>query len=93
MRLSHGEGIFNDRLLFESNRLMFSLLFVFWNFLWEDNALMEGDKVVMGDPLSPPTRENPGLYSSQNIRTFHVIYFCSWNSRGILYFELWGMMS
>ena len=54
MRLSHGEGIFNDRLLFESNKLMFSLLFVFWNFLWEDKALMEGDKVVMGDPLSPP---------------------------------------
>ena len=54
MRLSHGEGIFNDRLLFESNRLMFFQLFVFWKFLWEDKALMEGDKVVMGDPLSPP---------------------------------------
>ena len=93
MRLSHGEGIFNNRLLFESNRLMFSLLFVFWKFLWEDKALMEGDKVMMGDPLSPPTRENPGLYLSQNIRAFYVIYFCSWNSRGILYFELWGMMS
>ena len=33
------------------------------------------------------------LYSSQNIRVFYVIYFCSGNSRGILYFELWGMMS
>ena len=54
---------------------------------------MEVDKVVMGDPLSPPTRENPGLYLSQNIRAFYVIFFCSWNRRGILYFELWGMMS
>ena len=31
--------------------------------------------------------------SSQNIRAFYVIYFCSGNSRGVLYFELWGMMS
>ena len=52
MGLSHGEGIFNSRLS-ESNRLMFSLLFVSWKFLWEDKALMEGDKVMMGDPLSP----------------------------------------
>ena len=59
MRLSHGEGIFNNRLLFESNRLMFSLLFVFWKFLWEDKALMKGDKVVMDDSLIPPTWENP----------------------------------
>ena len=29
---------------------------VFWKF-WGDKALMEGDKVMMGDP---PTRENPG---------------------------------
>ena len=27
-----------------------------------------------GSPESP-TRENPGLYSSQNIRAFYVIYF------------------
>ena len=40
-----------------------------------------------GSPESP-TRENPRLYSSQNIRAFYVIYFCSWNSRHILYFEL-----
>ena len=54
MKLIHGKGIFNNRLLFESNRLMFSLLFVFWKFLWEDKALMEGDKVMMGDPRVPP---------------------------------------
>ena len=92
MRLSHGEEIFNNRLLFESNRLMVFPIVCFLEFLWEDKALMEGDKVVMGDPESP-TRENPGLYSSQNIRAFYVIYFCSWNSRHILYFELSGMMS
>ena len=33
------------------------------------------------------------LYSSQSVRAFYVIYVCSGNSRGILYFELWGMMS
>ena len=33
------------------------------------------------------------LYSSQNIRGFYVIYFCSGNNRGVLYFELRGMMS
>ena len=33
------------------------------------------------------------LYSSQNIRGFYVIYFCSGNSGGVLYIELWGMMS
>ena len=33
------------------------------------------------------------LYSSQNIKGFYVIYFCFGNSRGVLYFELLGMMS
>ena len=33
------------------------------------------------------------LYSPQNIRAFYVIYFCSGNSRGILYVELQAMMS
>ena len=33
------------------------------------------------------------LYSSPNIKGFYVIYFCFGNSRGVLYFELWGMMS
>ena len=28
---------------------------------------MEGDKVVMGDPPSPPTRENPGGFDSLGI--------------------------
>ena len=38
----------------------YGLPIAFWNFLWGDKALMEGNKVVMGDPQSP-TRENPGF--------------------------------
>ena len=38
---------------------------VFWKFLWEDKALMEGDKVVMGIP-SPPTRENHAILGHFN---------------------------
>ena len=47
-RLTNG-GIFNNMLLFENNKLLFSLLFSD-NFRKGDKALMEGDKVLMGDP-------------------------------------------
>ena len=50
-------GIFNNRLLFENSRLLLSLFSE--NFCGGDKALMEGDKVVIGDPPVPPTRENP----------------------------------
>ena len=33
-----------------------------------DKALMEGDKVVMGDPPVPPTRENPGFKVSETLK-------------------------
>ena len=56
-RLTSG-GIFNNRLLFKNNMLLFSLLFS-GNFSGEDKALMEGDKIVMGDPPEFPTKENP----------------------------------
>ena len=46
-------GIFN-------NRLLFSLLFS-GNFVEGAKALMERDKVLIGEPPSPPTRENPRL--------------------------------
>ena len=47
-------GIFNKRLLFETNMLLFSLLFSA-NFCVGDKTLMEGDKVMMGDsPSLPP---------------------------------------
>ena len=39
---------FNNRLLFKNNRLLFSYCFL--EILCGDKALMEGDKVVMGDP-------------------------------------------
>ena len=51
-RLTNG-GIFNNRLSFENNRLLFSLLFS-RNFLGERQGLDGGDKVVMGDPPVPP---------------------------------------
>ena len=35
----------------------------------------------------------PTILSHKNIWGFYVIYFCSGNSRGVLYFEFWGMMS
>ena len=52
------ERIFNNMLLFENKKLFFSVLFS-EIFLEGDKAFMEGNKVVMGDPLSSPTRENP----------------------------------
>ena len=45
-----------------------------------------------GSPESP-TRENPGAILVTKYKGFLCNLFCSWNSRGILYFELWGMMS
>ena len=51
-RFTNG-GIFNNMLLFENNKLLFSLLFSD-NFHKGDKALMEGDKVVMGGSPSPP---------------------------------------
>ena len=51
-RLTHG-GIFNNKLLFENNRPLFSLLFS-GNFGGGDKDLMEGDKVVMGGFLQSP---------------------------------------
>ena len=51
--LARGKGgIFNNRLLFKNNMLLFSLLFS-GNFVG-DKAVMEGDKVVTGEsPQSP----------------------------------------
>ena len=50
-RLTSG-GIFNNRLLFKNNRLLFSLLFS--GNVCGGKALMEGDKVVVGNsPQSP----------------------------------------
>ena len=49
-RLTNG-GIFNNRLLFENSRPLFSLLFS-GNFC--GGGLDGGDKVVMGDPPVPP---------------------------------------
>ena len=47
-------GIFNNRLLFENNKRLFSLLFS-GNFCGRGHkALMEGDKLVMGGSPSPP---------------------------------------
>ena len=43
-------------LLFENNKLLFSLL-LSENFHKGDNALIEGDKDVMGDPPLPLTGE------------------------------------
>ena len=47
-----GGEIFNNRLLFKNNRLLFSycLLEIFMG----DMVLMEGDKVTMGDHPVPP---------------------------------------
>ena len=42
--------------------LLFSYCFL--EIVVEGKVLMEGVKVVMGDPLSPPTRENPELFVS-----------------------------
>ena len=42
-RLSSG-GTFNNRLLFENNRLFFPV--VFWKFLWGDKVLMEWDTTL-----------------------------------------------
>ena len=42
------EEIFNNTLLFDNNRLLFSLLFS-GNFCGGDKTLMEGNKVVMGE--------------------------------------------
>ena len=39
-------------------RLLFSYCFL-ESFVGWDKTLMEGDKVVMGDPPGPPTKENP----------------------------------
>ena len=39
-------------------RLLFSYCFL-EIFVGRDKAWMEGDKVVMGDPQVPPTRESP----------------------------------
>ena len=50
-KLTSGE-IFNNRLLLENTRLFFDI--VFRKSFWGDKALMEGDKVVMGNPQSPP---------------------------------------
>ena len=50
-RLNHG-GISNNRLLLKNDRLTFSVLFSA-NFLWGDDVLMEGTRVVMGDSLRP----------------------------------------
>ena len=47
-RLTNG-GIFSNKLLFKNNRILFFLLFS-GNFCRADEALVEGDKVVMGDP-------------------------------------------
>ena len=33
----------------------------FW-ILWGDTAVMRGDIELMGDPPSPPTRENPDIW-------------------------------
>ena len=55
-RRSANGGIFDSRLLF-------SLLFS-GNFCG-GQVLMEGDKAVMGDPPSPPTRESPDVRDSQ----------------------------
>ena len=46
----------NNGLLFKNNKVLFSLLFS-GKFCREDKALMKGDKVVIGDPPIPPTRE------------------------------------
>ena len=56
-------GIFNSRLLFKNNRLLFS-----GTFYGGDKALMEGDKVVMG---GGGTKENPDLYIKGCILKFH----------------------
>ena len=50
-RLTNG-GIFNNRLLFENSRPLFSLLFS-GNFCGGE-GLDGGDKVMMGDPPFPP---------------------------------------
>ena len=57
-RLTHG-GIFNNRLMFQNNRILFSLLFS-GNFCGGDKTL--GKNVVIGDPpVLPLTRENPDV--------------------------------
>ena len=57
-RLTNG-GIFSNRLLFENNGLLFYPI-VSGNFCEGDKALMEGDKVVMGDPPVPPLGKTLG---------------------------------
>ena len=47
-----GGRIFNNRLLFEKNKLFFCI--VFWKLLWGRQGLDGGDTVVMGIPQSPP---------------------------------------
>ena len=44
-RFTSGE-IFNNRLLFKKNKLLF--LYCFLEMFWGDKALMEGGKVVIG---------------------------------------------
>ena len=43
-------GIFNNSLLFKTNRLL--VFYCFWKFLWGDKAFMEREKVAMGESPS-----------------------------------------
>ena len=75
-----GEGIFNNRSLFENNTLLFSLLFS-GNFCGRGQGFDGGGQSHDGGPLQSPTKENPGLCAYCNssnllqVRTFSVRAF------------------
>ena len=58
-------GDFNNRLLFENNRSLFSYCLL--NCFMGDKALMEEDKVVMGDPPVPPLGKPWSLANTRSI--------------------------
>ena len=55
-------GIFNYRLLFKNNKLLFFPI-VFWNFLWGEQGRDGGGQSRDREhpPVSLPTRENPAM--------------------------------
>ena len=89
-------GIFNNRLLFKNNRLLFSYCFL--EILWGDNAWMEGHKAMMGwiPPLGKTLYWWVQLLWKKNLNKFEYWSCHHWCKTGLdvpSYFALNHMIS